>query len=146
MEPQHGAPVAGGARGGELRRELAGSDSVGQIDVKVESAERAGFRRVGDGERSGRCKEKGDVAVFGRIRIALHNRFDFAGCAKERREWEVGRQGGRDIRRGSEDHITGLNVGADVGTSGVLAEANQFLHGELAVAADVDSPQQGEVG
>lgn len=146
MEPQHGAPVAGGAHGRELRRELAGSDSVGQIDVKVESAEGAGFRRAGDGERSGRCKEKGDVAVLGRIRIALNHRCYLVGCAKERGKRKVGRQGGRDLWRGGEDHVTGLNIGADVGTSGVLAEANQFLHWELAVAADVDSPQQGEVG
>lgn len=86
------------------------------------------------------------MRVFRGVRVAGDDGIEFGSGADEGREGELGGEGGGDGGFGVEDDVAGLDVGLDVTTAGGFAEADQFLHGEAGAAADVDSPQKGEVG
>lgn len=112
----------------------------------MESLDGEGFRGESGGEFGGGLEEEVDVRVFGGIGVVGDEIGELGLGADEGGGGEQGRKGGGDGGGGGEDDIAGLDIGADVLTAGGGAEAGEFGHGELAVATDVDSAEQGEVG
>jgi len=53
---------------------------------------------------------------------------------------------GGERRGGAEDHVPARDVGAHVSQPGIAEEGGELLHGELVLAAHVDSAQEGDVG
>jgi len=116
------------------------------MEIEMESVDGEGFGGGGDGELGWGFEKEYNVGVLGGVWVVGDEAGEFGMGAEEGGGGEQGGEGGGVGGGGGKDDVAGLDVGADVFAAGGRAEAGEFDHGEFAVAADVDSAEQGEVG